>query len=242
MEDKYLIEKIPFLNQLNNEQKEKFLTYFSNTPLELLDSMKIVKYEPGLSFINEGEKVKNVFFLISGIVDAVDLRMYGIPFNYKDFRDVYAFGGMEIVLDYDTYMTTLQTVTECMLCQIPRNVFEKWLYSDINALKRESKMITKNLLDEVRNNRLYLFTQGSDRVALVLVKRYENCNIDGKLKFAYNRQRIADASGVCIKTVSRSIKYFIEEDLITKDKDEIIINNEQYERMKNIVSRIVEIY
>ena len=241
MENKSLIENLPFFNQLNDDKKEKFLNYFSGAPLVLLDSMKLVKYDAGVSITNEGEEVKNVYFLVNGVVEAIDLRMYGTPFNYKDFRDVYAFGGMEIILGEETYMTTLQTVTECTLCMLPRTVFEKWLYSDNAALKREARMTVRNLLDEVRNNRLYLFTQGSDRVALLLINKYESCNVNGILRLPYSRQNIADASGVCVKTVGRSIKFFIDENLVTRNDDEIIIDSEQNKRMKEIVSRVVDV-
>ena len=147
----------------------------------------------------------------------------------------------EVILDIDNYMTTLKTTTKCVFVKIPRKLFEKWLYSDTEALKRESKMVARNLLDEGRNERLLLFIQGADRLAFLLIKRYEYYNVKGKLRLDYDRQNIADATGMCIKTVSRAIKQFEDSGLITKDSRKITVDSEQYKKLKEIVLEKLEL-
>ena len=41
-----------------------------------------------------------------------------------------AFGGMEFIMELDSYMTTLRAVTDCTLVKLPRPQFEKWMYAD----------------------------------------------------------------------------------------------------------------
>lgn len=241
MEQNYLAEIMSFLNEKDNARKKQFLEYFSNAPLWLIESMQIIKLDEGVTFIEEGESAKNIFFLITGIVEAIDLRIHGEMFNYKHFKEIYAFGGMEVILDIENYMTTLKTTTKCILVKIPRSLYEKWLCSDAKALKREAKMLTRNLLDEGRNERLLLFVQGSDRLAFLLIKRYEYYNVNGKLSLDYDRQRIANATGMCIKTVSRAIKYFEDNELIHRENRVITVNSEQYERLKEIVLAKIEL-
>ena len=43
------------------------------------------------------------------------------------------------------------------------------MYSDIQSLKHEAKLVGEYLLKEGRNSRLFLFMQGSDRLALLLL-------------------------------------------------------------------------
>lgn len=238
MVEKFLSEKMPFLKETDENLKKQFTEYFYNAPLWLFDSMEVILIEEGEMFVREGEQAKNIFFLVTGIVEAIDLRIYGAAFNYTQFSDVYAFGAMEVVLEVENYMTTLRSLTKCSFIKISRKMYERWLFSDSKALRREAKILTKNLLDEARNERLFLFTQGSDRLALLLIRRYEFYNVNGEMKLDYNRQCMADATGTCIKTVSRSIKYFSEKGLITKEGNKIIINSDQYDRLKKTIHQV----
>lgn len=107
MEEKYLADILAFLNEKDNVRKKYFLEYFSNAPIWLIESMKVLELDQDVTFIKEGESAKNIFFLVTGIVEAIDFRVHGEMFNYKHFKEIYAFGGMEVILDIDNYMTTL---------------------------------------------------------------------------------------------------------------------------------------
>lgn len=241
MKENNLDKILSVLNEKNTARKKSFLEYFFNAPVWLIDSMEVLKLAPSTFFIKEGENAKYIFFLATGVVEAIDLRIHGERFNYKDFKEIYAFGGMEVILDIENYMTTLKTVTECIFVKIPRKQFIKWLYSDAEALKRESNMVAWNLLEEARNTRLTLFVQGADRLAFFLIKRYEYYSVKGILSLNCGRQDIADATGMCVKTVNRAINQFEEIGFITKEKRKVTVNREQYERLKEIVSKKLEL-
>lgn len=241
MEENSLAKVMSFLSEKDNVRKKYFLEYFSNAPVWLIESMQVLELGAGVTFIKEGERAKNIFFLVTGIVEAIDLRVHGEMFNYKHWKEIYAFGGMEVILDVENYMTTLKTTTKCTFVKIPRKLYEKWLYSDTEALKRESKMVACNLINESRNERLLLFIQGADRLAFLLIKRYEDYNVNGKLRLDYDRQNIADATGMCIKTVSRAIKQLEDSGLVTRDNRKITVDSEQYEKLKEIVLKKLEL-
>lgn len=241
MIEKIFIDKTPDIEKMDSERRKRFIEYFSNAPIWLLDNMNVEQVEKGVRFIQEGEPAKSIYFLVTGVVEAIDLRIYGVPFNFKEFRDIHAFGGMEVVLNENEYRTTLQTVTKCVFIKISRPIFEKWLCSDVDALMREARLITKNLLEEGRMDRLFALTQGNDRLALLFLKQYEYYSIGGTLVMHYSRRSIADATGLCEKTVSRGMKFFEENGFITKEKSVITINEKQYEELRERVAKIIEL-
>lgn len=241
MIESVLINRNPALKRISKNSKEQLKDYFSSAPIWLLDSMNIKELKENEIFIESDEPAKDIFILVDGVVEALDVRIHDGAFAFKEFHGVYAFGGLEVIIQEDKYMATLRTVTKCILIKISRTHFEKWLFTDLKALKREAKLAAGNLLEESRRDRLNIITQGNDRLALLLIKKYEAYNNDGTLKMHYTRQGMADATGLSIKTVGRGIKFFEENGMIIKEGNVIIINEDQYSRLKGQIANIVEL-
>lgn len=236
-----LYEALPFLKNIDQERQEQFEKYFRSAPLWLMDAFQIEELKKGEVFVREGEPADTIFFIGRGIIEAIDYRVHGTPYDYMQFNRVYAFGGMEFIMDLENYRTTLRTITDCTVVKLPRSKFEKWMYSDIQALKHEAKLVGEYLLQEGRNNRLFLFLQGSDRLALLFVERYEHYSRNGLLRVRGNRQNLADETGLCVKSISRAVKKFMEDGLISKEGNQILISREQYEGLKQIVSLKIDL-
>lgn len=241
MKYSYLFDALPFLKELDRDRQEQFEEYFKGAPLWLLEAFQIEELPKDTVFIREGEPADTIFFIGRGIIEATDYRVYGTPYNYMQFDRVYAFGGMEFIMDLPIYKTTLRTITKCTIIRLPRAKFEKWMYSDIQALKHEAKLVGEYLLKEGRNNRLFLFLQGADRLALLFVERYERYGRNGLLRVKESRQSLADETGLCLKSVSRGVKKFEDEDLITKEGNRILINQSQYERLREMISEKIDL-
>lgn len=240
MKPKYLYEILPFLKDVDKDRQEQFVRYFKSAPLWLMDAFQIEELPAGTVFVRENAPADTIFFIGKGLIKATDYRIFGICYDFMMFNKVQAFGGMEFMMDLDTYRTTLQTVTKCIVIKLPRAKYEKWMYSDIQALKYEAKLIGEYLLEEGRNSRLFLFLQGSDRLALLFVERYERYNKNGILYVRGGRQDLADETGLCIKSISRAVKKFKDEGLITKEGNQITIDKIQYEGLKEIVAQKID--
>ena len=231
---------LPFLNTIGEDRRKQFEDYFATAPLWLLESISIEEVKPGTIFIREREPADTIYLIGSGAVKATDYRIYGISYDFMMILNkVYAYGGMEVLMDLPNYRTTLQTMTKCIIVKIPRSKFEKWVHSDIDALKKEAKLVAEYLHEEARNSRAYLFLQGPDRLALLLLNRYDKYAKNGVLRTKGNRKELSDSTGLCLKTINRSIKKFCEADMVTQEGRDLIINQEQYLKLKDAVTKII---
>ena len=142
-------------------------------------------------------------------------------------------------MDVEKYMTSLQTVTECTVLKIPKAQFSRWLKTDIRALRYESKLMGEYMLEQARIVRAFLFLQGSDRLAMLLKNRYEKYAVNGILRMNSDRKELSDFTGLCMKTITRSVKKLKEEGFISKDGNDIVINQEQYGYLKEELAQIL---
>lgn len=230
-----LVEKLP------EEPRDYMNRLLDNAPLSLLESLKIKYIEKDVVFIEEKTEVKWVYFLLDGFVHALENRIEGIIYDYMSFRPVKMFGSMEVLLEIDTYQTSLATASECTFFMISKREFEKWIQTDTNALLMETKSMGTYLLEQSKNERLYLLLQGRDRLFLVFMQEYEkNADESGKLHITRTRQELSDCSGLSIRTINRALKTMREDGYIFYNRQNIVMNKEHYEQMRRYLSQIVE--
>ncbi len=239
MRDNYLEEAFPFLRSIDRGRREQFLAYFRNAPLWVFESFTIERLEKGRTFISEGEPVDAVYFIGDGIIKATDYRIYGISFDFMLFTNVYAYGGMEIIMGIDTYKTSLHTVTDCIVVKVPKAQFDKWMQTDIQSLRYEAKLMGEYLLEQARNVRAFLFLQGSDRLTMLLINRYEKYADGGVLRLNNDRQELSDFTGLSVKTITRSVKKLKEDGLISRNGNYILVDRKQYESLKESLTEVL---
>lgn len=239
MNENYLEKALPFLKELEEDRRNQFYEYFYEVPVWLVECFVIEKMEKGRTFIREGEPVDTIYFIADGIIKATDYRIYGISFDFMFFSKLYALGGMEVIMGDKRYRTSLQTVTDCTVLKLPKAQFDRWLKSDIRALRHESKLMGEYLLEQARNVRALLFLQGSDRLAMMLVNKYEIYAGKGVLTINGDRQELSDCTGLSVKTITRAVKKLCEEGLITKKGNDIIVNRKQYIQLKDCLAEVL---
>ncbi len=231
---------LPCLNDIEACRREQIEGYFASAPAWLLDSIQVVQIEKDVVLVKENAPVDMIYMVLKGIVKAVDYRIYGIAFDFMQFNEFYAFGGMEILMDDKVYRTTLETVTPCMVLRIPKGAFAKWMHSDIIALKKESKNVASYLLEQGRKARAFLFLQGANRLAFFLVENYPKYQKNHVFYVSSTRQELSEASGLCVKTVNRAVKKFEENGWITKRGNKFSINEEQFKALYESISDLIE--
>lgn len=236
MKHTYLHNVLPFLRELEREKQKQFEAYFRTAPLWLMDLFQNEVMEAGTIFIRESEPADTIFFVARGKIKATDYRVSGIAYDFMKPANLIALGGMEVILGKDTYQTTLQTETTCIVAKLPRAQYEKWIYSDMEAFRLEAKLTCASLLEEERRNRLYLFLDGADRLAVLFSDWFEKHQKNDILYINESRQNLADETGLCLKSISRAIKKFQSDGLITKKGNQIMVNHKQYEGLKKTVA------
>ena len=239
MNKKHLFDTFPELAQLSDEKKVQVFAHFATAPDWLMEHLSIVSLPADTIFIREEMPAFDIYVVASGSVKAIEYRVLGVQYDFIQFTKVYALGGMEVIMDLDRYRTTLKTMEPCIAIRIPREAFAKWLAEDISALKYESKLMGEYLLEQGRLAREYMFLPGPERLAKLLIRKYEKSSCNGVLTVNSNRQELSNETGFGIKTVNRAVKSLADGGYITKQDRSITVNHNQYLSLKRLISMII---
>ena len=239
MKSEILFDRFSVLGELPEEKKQQVYSHFKTAPDWVLDCLSVISMPADVVFIREGQPAGTVFMIASGAVKGIEYRILGIQYEFIHFTSVYSLGGMEAIMDLPFYKTTLKTIENCVVIQISRANFEKWIMSDIAALKYESKLMGEYLLEQGRLARELIFLPGPQRLAKLLLRKYEKYAVDGLLRTKSTRQELVNETGFNIKTVSRAIKTLEDGGYITKGERSITVNYEQYLSLKHMVAMTV---
>lgn len=227
-----------YLGRECHDYLEQFL---KNAPRWLLEELREVSIPKDTEFITENDSANTVFILLTGVVKGSDLRVFPVVYDFMRFYPVELFGGMEYLLDEDTFRTTLVTVTNCKFLKLSREQFAKWVSNDINAMKMFTESMTKYLLEQCRKERLYLFLQGEDRILLFLNDFYEKNHMGDKVIIDMSRNDLARGTALSVRTVNRTVKEFIREGLLIKKGRKLVLSFEMYQEIKHRLAVKVDI-
>lgn len=215
---------------LDDEKRNYLNKYLENAPISILEQIDIVDMKGGTTFIYEGEEIEKIYILVDGSVKATDQYRDGVSFEYMWFKPIKVFGTMEILLDMDTYRTSLTTVTNSRFLVISRRAFEKWINHDEKALRLEAKTMGTYLLTQAKMARAFLFFEGKQRV-MVFIEATLDMNT-GADSIRLSRQRIADSTGLSTRTVDRAIRELTADGYLRCRGGRLYISLEQRKRLK----------
>ncbi len=234
-----LYDLLPILKIADEQRRLQFEDYFKTAPLWLLEGFQVEKLDSSVVFVKEDDPADVVYFIVNGTIEAIDYRFLGVEYEFMRLNKLYAIGGMEVIMELSRYKTTLRTASRCTMLKLPMKLYAQWLATDIRALKSEAKLTGEVLLEESRQNRAMLFLQGADRLAMLLVQRYELYARNGMLVVKSSRQELSNIVGLSVKTINRAVGKLLEEGLLSRDGNKLVVSKEQYERLKEKVEAVM---
>lgn len=221
---------------IDKDGREYLKKFFANLPGYMLEAFQMIHMDADETLVTEGQDADMVYVLLKGKLAAVDYRVREMAYGFIEFKPVEVLGAMEAYLGQKAYRTTLMTISPCILLQAKRELFEKWILSDPQAYQMQAKSIISYLLEEVRKERLYVMTSGVDRVYLVLCEMYRTHARDGLCTIYISRKQFASSTGVSERTITRTLKELEQKDLISRDGWDIVITEEQIDKIRTLVS------
>jgi CRP/FNR family transcriptional regulator len=215
-------------------------TYFCNLPpddLEMFASIKVTKvYPKGTMLYMEGQPAAGVFMLCQGKVKLSTCSQDGkvIIIGIAEPGDLV---GLSAVLDGTEYETTAEVMELCQVDYVARPDMLRFLAENPRACLNAARQLSRSYQTAYRQ----VCALGlSDSVAGKLAKLFLAWSGNGhggdgrvQMKNYFTHEEIAEMIGSSRETVTRALKYFREQNLITLKGSNLVIHDRQ--RLKAVV-------
>ncbi|WP_312641472.1 Crp/Fnr family transcriptional regulator [Hydrogenoanaerobacterium sp.] len=222
--------------ELHGAQKEGLFELIKNMPEPIEEKVRIIKKSAGDILVRMQDTAKNVYILLEGDIKAMNQQVSGAVYVFATFSAPSLFGEFEAFSQCSYYRGTLTCVTKCTLAVMPTEAYLNWMRKDHEALFQRTQQITKQLVDQAGSERNFLFFTGKDRLVAFLISCYQKTQVNGMCHIKVTRQQIADETGFCVKTVQRGLNQLKRKGMLTFDRREIVINQEQYRQLDELAS------
>lgn len=144
-------------------------------------------------------------------------------------------GEVTILARMETTSVTIQALTDMTVAYIPRSDAERWLFSDIEALRGVAGTVAFKLYRSSRSNGAKLFYPPSFLLMDHLVKLGEDEGLGGprsprSVTVRKTRKELQEELGINVKTLDRTVRSLREAGLLGVERGKITFTLEQYRR------------
>jgi len=146
---------------------------------------------------------------------------------------------MEMMANKQTYSSTLQTSTECIILEIPKEDFRNWIDTDQELTLEILHFVSKSMYEQSLKTGEVLAYPAICILISYLINVFESEDED-TVFLEKTREEISSILGFSIRTINRNLKYLKEENLISVNRKGISITKKQFYQLSSKLEIIKE--
>lgn len=211
----------------------------STTDLKQIESIKVTKAYPKDSILYfEGQASKGVYLLCQGRVKLSTSSPDGkiIILGIAEAGEIL---GLSAAINGLEYETTAETLELCQVNYVPTNDFVHFLQNNPAACLSAARQLSRNYHTAFRQVcALGLSESVADKLAKLFLNWSQNSigvnsNSAVHLKNFFTHEEIAEMIGTSRETVTRVLRHFRENEILTLKGSNLVIHDRQ--RLKSVV-------
>lgn len=207
--------------------------YIENMPASIKDKY-VIKAIPEGTVVHQKNYELNYFAIVcTGEHRVINEFENGNIFMIEKNEPIDFIGEVTILAGMPTTSVTIETLTDCIVLQMPRKDFEYWITVDNQFLRLVSQKVALKLYRSSYNRGAKLFYPAIFFLIEYVVQYAKMENIQKGQKITIHKTREVLAEELCMttKTLNRSVKKLKEQELISIHKGKICIQYMQYQTL-----------
>ncbi len=221
MKNKFLYKNIE-----NKEVKD----FINRIPENIKEECKFKKFEKGKIVVLKENPIEYMYILCLGEMKVRNEFENGFVYDFFIIKPIAYIGAMEVMANKNLYTSTLQTMTECIILEMKKEHFIKWIKEEQQLTLDVLYFISNNMYEQALKTGEVLAYPALCTLINYLINVYESQNKD-EIVINKKREDIGSILGFSVRTINRNLKILKDEKLLTVNRKGIFINKEQYEQL-----------
>ena len=208
----------------------KLTDYVKNMPPDIKNRCVIKVIPPGQIIHQKNYELDYFAFVCCGDHRAINEFENGNVYMIEKNEAIDFVGEVTIIAGQERTSVTLETITECVLLQMPRKDFERWIKEDIDLLYLIASKVAFKLYRSSSKNGATLFYPPNFLLLEYLVQ-YADKHMTGNktsITVPFTRNQLEEELGINIKTLNRTVKKLKDTGMIGIVKGKLTFNKDQY--------------
>lgn len=216
-----------FNKYIKNEAAKNFI---NRMPDYIKEVSNIRKIEKGKIVVLKENTIENIYIHCEGEMRVRNEFENGFIYDFAIINPISYIGAMEVMAAKESYTSTLESNTDCVIMEIPKESFIQWINMDQQLTLEVLHFISKSMYDQSVKTGEVLAYPAICILINYLIKVFESEN-QKEVFIEKGREEIASTLGFSVRTINRNLKILKEENLITVSRKGILITDKQCDKL-----------
>lgn len=219
---------------LGNQDAKDFI---EKIPINIKNKCKLRKIEKGKLLVLKGNNIEYVYIHCQGKMQVKNEFENGFVYSFANIKPIAYIGAMEIMANKQTYSSTLQTTTECIILEMQKIDFKNWINTDHKLTLKVLNFVSSRMYEQSLKTGEVLAYPAICILTNYLINVFESQDKD-VVFLEKTREEIGSILGFSVRTINRNLKELKDENLITVNRKGISITKEQFDKLLNKLESI----
>lgn len=219
---------------LENQDAKDFI---EKIPINIKNKCKLRKIEKGKLLVLKGNNIEYIYIHCQGKMQVKNEFENGFVYSFANIKPIAYIGAMEIMANKQTYSSTLQTTTECIILEMQKIDFKNWINTDHKLTLKVLNFVSSRMYEQSLKTGEVLAYPAICILTNYLINVFESQDKD-IVFLEKTREEIGSILGFSVRTINRNLKELKDENLITVNRKGISITKEQFDKLLNKLESI----
>lgn len=219
---------------LENQDAKDFI---EKIPITIKNKCKLRKIEKGKLLVLKGNNIEYIYIHCQGKMQVKNEFENGFVYSFANIKPIAYIGAMEIMANKQTYSSTLQTTTECIILEMAKVDFKNWINTDHKLTLKVLNFVSSRMYEQSLKTGEVLAYPAICILTNYLINVFESQDKD-VVFLEKTREEIGSILGFSVRTINRNLKELKDENLITVNRKGISITKEQFDKLLNKLESI----
>lgn len=205
-------------------------TFIDSMPEVIKQRCQLITIKADQIIALKGNLIQAIYINLQGEMQVKNEFENGFVYSFAKVDQLAYIGVMELMAQEPLYVSSVQTMTDCLMIKIDQEDFMNWVKSDHAFTLQVLHFVARIMYVQSVNKGEALAYPAIYSLMSYLITVYESGGSE-TVYLTKTREEIGSILGFSMRTINRNLKQLKEQACLTVSRKYLSINQEQYQRL-----------